>query len=274
MEFTGKTVNETIAEGLKEMNLVEEDAIITVIEQPTKGLFGKLKGKAVVLIEKKPIEHDKNVEFLNSILKYLDIKADVCCSQENEKEIFTISTEDSASLIGYRGEVLDAIQTLVGAYVNIGNKVYKKVVVDSENYRDRREETLIKLAHKLEEKATEMRREVFLEPMNPFERRIIHTALVESAMVTTRSEGKEPNRFIIISPNDLDEYSKPYNAGKNNSQRRGDFKKNDSRNGTRNNRKGGFNKKTSDRKNGGVAEIKRKTPSGFGTYLGNSLKDK
>ena len=85
------------------------------------------------------------------------------------------------------------------------------MVVDCENYRDRREETLVKLAHKLEEKATEMRRDVILEPMSPYERRIIHTALSGSETVTTKSDGKEPNRYVVIVPNDKDEFAKPYN---------------------------------------------------------------
>ena len=294
MEFTGKTVKEATEAGLKELGLSEENAVITVKEEPVKGLFGKLKGKAVVEIEaaaeeKKTVNEvaaeGAEVDFLVKLLDYLQIPADVKKSEEGEKEILTLVTDSSSSVIGYRGEVLDAMQTLVGAVANIGNKVYKKVVVDCENYRDRREETLIKLAKKLEEKATEMRREVRLEPMSPFERRIIHTALADSETVTTKSEGKEPGRFVVIVPNDLDENSRPYNAGMNRgNDRRGgnrnggrggyggrdggrrDFKKGGNRGGNR----GGFGGRS------GFSEEKRRTSSsfGFGTYLGNSFKDK
>jgi spoIIIJ-associated protein len=110
-----------------------------------------------------------------------------------------------------------------------------------------------------------MRREVILEPMSPYERRIIHTALSESQTVTTKSEGKEPNRYVVIVPFDKDEFSKPYNAGRNNEhsrERRGGSKFN------------GRNKKT-ERKSSGFISVERKKTSGFGsTYLGNSFKDK
>ena len=162
--------------------------------------------------------------------------------------------------------MLDAIQTLAGAVLNIGKDTYKKVVVDCENYREKRNDTLISLAHKLEAKATDMRREVILEPMSPYERRIIHTALAESETVTTKSEGKEPNRYVVIVPNDKDEFSKPYNAGRNNDKGQKGGRRDDRRGG---NRKGGksFTKKAP------VEGEKRKTSSFFGTFLGNSLKD-
>ena len=147
---------------------------------------------------------------------------------------------------------------------NVGKKNYKKVVVDCENYRDRREETLINLAHKLEAKATEMKREVILESMSAFERRIIHTALSESETVTTRSDGKEPDRYVVIVPNEKDEFAKPYNAGRNDKQRKGGKKPS------------GYSKKgnTRGRRPSDKSESKRVAPSAFGTYLGNSLKDK
>lgn len=283
MEFTAKTVQEAIEIGLKELNLTEETAEITVKEEPVKGLFGRFKGKAVVEINKIKTGAEKATEFIQGILDIMDITAKAELVEGGENPVITLIAEDSSTVIGYRGEVLDAMQTLAGAVANIGNKVYKKVVVDCENYRDRREDTLIALAHKLEEKATKMRREVILEPMNPFERRIIHTALAESETVKTRSDGKEPARYVVIVPNDKDEFSKPYNAGRNNDNKGGNKKggkfdknnrrgKNDRRG--RNDRRGGGFKKSNERRGGnGFTEEKRKKPSGFGTYLGNSLKD-
>ena len=275
MEFTGKTVEEATALGLSELGITEQDAVITVIEQPTKGLFGKLKGKAVVEVTKKATGVEKARDFIQKVVDLMDLTVKAELNDDPEKPTITLIAESSSSVIGYRGELLDAMQTLAGAIANIGNKTYKKVFVDCENYRERREETLVSLAHKLEGKATDMRREVILEPMSPFERRIIHTALANSETVTTKSEGKEPNRYVIIVPNDKDEFSKPYNAGRNNSDRRGnkggkrDFKS-DSRGG-----KGGRGFKGGSKgKSGFTAEgEKRKSPSGFGTYLGNSLKD-
>ena len=293
MQFEAKTVEEAVKNALDALKISEEEAKITVIEQPVKGLFGRLKGKAVVDVEKKEPDIDeifekaedkkenkpagdcaREKEFLSKLLEFLDISAEIKVSTSGENETLTLVTDSSSSVIGYRGEVLDAMQTLTGAVANIGSKNYRKVVVDCENYRDRREETLVKLAKRLAEKATEMRREVFLEPMNPFERRIIHTALAESETVTTKSEGKEPNRYVVIVPNDLDEFSKPFNAGKRNTGNRG-VRRNDKRGDRRNDRNSSGNRgRRNDRRGSGFTEEKRKAPSGFGTYLGNSLKDK
>ena len=272
MQFTAKTVDEAISNGLKELGLTENQAKITIIEQPTKGLFGIVKGKAVVEIEKKESDVEATVKFIQGIIDMMDLKAVAELTSEGDNTTITLNSTDSSSVIGYRGEVLDAIQTLAGACLNIGKKDYKKVVVDCENYRDKREDTLKKLAHKLEEKATDMRREVVLEPMSPYERRIIHTALSESQTVTTRSDGKEPNRYVVIVPNDKDEFAKPYNAGRNGSDR---GRKGGNRGGRD---KGGFkggrrNAGKNNGKSSGFIE-KKKSSSMFGTYLGNSLKDK
>ena len=296
MQFEAKTVEEATKKGLETLGIAEEQAEITVIEQPVRGLFGRLKGKAVVDIVKKEEEQEpvknaekeetvkpattesgelREAEFLKKLLEILEIDAEVKVNTDGENETLTLVTDKSSYVIGYRGEVLDAMQTLTGAVANIGSKKYRKVMVDCENYRDKREETLIRLAKRLEEKATEMRREVHLEPMNPFERRIIHTALADSKTVTTRSEGKEPNRFVAIVPNDLDEYSRPFNAGKSkggHGNHRDDRRRND-RQGGRSRGFGGGNRGGRNGRSGGFTEEKRKTPSGFGTYLGNSLKD-
>lgn len=280
MEFKAKTVEEAVALGLGELNLTEETANVTIIEQPVKGLFGRLKGQAVVEITPKQIEkqeqqndvdgEQKAAQLVEKVLSFMGINASTEISHADGRTIINLNSEETSSLIGYRGEVLDALQTLAGAMANAGKKEYGKVVVDCENYRDRREETLIKLAKRLEQKATEIRREVILEPMSPFERRIIHTALADSQTVTTTSNGKEPNRYVVIVPNDKDEYSRPYNAGRNN-------ERSSRRNGRRDNRRD--NRKDENRgertgMNRRVSPSKKPTKISFGTYLGNSLKDK
>ena len=273
MEFIGKTVEEAISIGLEELKATREQVEIVVKEEPTKGLFGKLKGKAVVEMIKKPEGIEKAKEFVEEIFKFLDLNAKAEITDKEENPTINVIAENSSEIIGYRGEVLDAIQTLAGAVINMGEKDYKKLVVNCENYRERREETIIKLAHKLEEKATEMRREVIIEPMIPFERRIIHTALANSETVTTRSEGKEPNRYVVIVPNDKDEFSKPYNAGRNSDRgNRRDDRRSNSRGGRNAGRS--FSKDRSNKSSSSSGEIKKKTPSLFGTFLGNSLKDK
>lgn len=269
MQFTAKTVEDAILNGLTELGISKKDAEIIIIEEPIKGLFGRLKGKAVVDIIKKELEktNETTVEFVQKVLSFLDDTAKADLVEDGEKTVISLKTEDVNGIIGKKGEVIDAIQTLAGAKENIGRREYKKVVVDCENYRERREETLTKLAKKLEQKATEMRREVVLEPMNPYERRIIHTALANSETVTTKSDGAEPNRYVVIVPNDKDEFSKPYSAARNNDRR-----------GNRNNGKRGFDKRNNRSGNGGMRKSspapKSKKTITFGTYLGNSLKDK
>ncbi len=274
MQFTAKTVEDATAQGLEALGITAEQADIVVLEEPTKGLFGRLKGKAVVDVVKKQSNLDKTVEFVQQILDLMGIEATAEIKEDGENACINLVAKDGSAVIGHRGEVLDAIQTLAGATANIGNKVYKKVVVDCESYRGRREETLIKLAHKLEDKAADMRREVILEPMPPFERRIIHMALADSEKVTTKSDGKEPNRYVVIVPNDKDEFSKPYNAGRNGSDgRRGRRDGKDSRGGRGNRRDGKRSGRSDARRSSAPIGEKRKPSSMFGTYLGNSLKN-
>ncbi len=277
MQFEGKSVKEAIEKGLSELGISEEQADIIVIEEETKGLFGRVKSNAVVDIVKKEEEGCDLVkanEFVQKILDLMAIDAKAEVKEDGENKVINILSESSSSAIGYRGEVLDAIQVLAGAFANIGKKEYKKVVVDCENYREKRKDTLVSLAKKLEAKATEIKREVILEPMLPFERRIIHTALAESQTVTTRSDGNEPNRYVVIVPNDKDEFAKPYNAGRNGGDRK---RQRNDRRGSNDRRRGGNGGRRDGRRHssGGASGEKRKSSSsfGFGTYLGNSLKD-
>ena len=251
MEFTAKSSKEAIELGLKELGLTEDTAEIIVIEEAEKGFFGKIKKLARVEIKPLGSDGEKAVVFLEGLFNKLGVIAKAKLVLEDEQIVIDIITEDSATLIGYRGEILDSIQTLAGAFANIGKKDYKRVVVNCEGYREKREETLISLAHKLEDKATRLGRNVTLEAMNPYERRIIHSALASSEKVKTISEGKEPNRYVVIIPNE---------------------KKQQKRNedGYRGGRKQGSK---DDRRQRTMDAPKRKTPSGFGTFLGNSLKD-
>ena len=261
MEFTGKTVDEAIELALKELGAKKEEVVITVISEPTKGLFGKVKGSAVIDVEKIEVDGIKKAtEFLENLLKLMKIDAKVVEKENSENKVLEIITTNSSAVIGKRGETLDAIEKLAGAIANTAYEVYQKVEVDCENYREKRKETLISLAKKLEIKATELRREVKLEPMSAYERRIIHTALAESKTVTTKSEGAEPNRYVLIVPFDKDEFSRPYDAS------RGDGKKGDRKNNKSRDRKpSGYGKKPS--KMGGA---KKSSASVFGTFLGNS----
>ncbi len=251
MEFTGKTVEEAVNEGLKTLGIEKEDAVITVISEEVKGFFGKVKSPAVVNIESKLTGGQRAVKFLEDIFEKIGAEAKANLVSEDENIQINIVTTSTASVIGYRGEVLDALQSLAGAVANIGNKNYVRVVVNCEGYREKREETLIALAKKIAEKAIRQGRDISLEPMNPFERRVIHSALADYEGVTTASEGKEPNRYVVVIPNEKKEYKKDYKGGKGGKS---------------------YGKGRRPQGSSSTAREPKKRPTTFGTYLGNSLK--
>ena len=274
-EFTGKTVEEAVDEGLKALGLAREEAEVVVIEEGKKGLFKSVKAK--VKIAKKRTDGERAVEFLEGLFSSLNIAATEELEEGEENTKINVITTNSYSVIGHRGEILDALQVLAGAVANIGREEYKRVVVDCENYREKREETLKRLANKLAEKAVRTGRKLSLEPMSPYERRVIHSALADSTEVKTQSEGKEPNRYIVVIPNNL-------RPGSDRFDRRGGF--NRDRNFNNRDRGGrGFNKDRRDRNDrggkpyekrdrrdrpaGGAKPAAKRTPY-FGTYLGNS----
>ena len=161
--------------------------------------------KAQETREKAPKGSDgaRAVAFLEGIFPLIGIEARPVLVSEEEKIVINLQSESSKGVIGRRGELIDALQALAGAVANTGRKEYKRVVVDCENYREEREETLRHVAEKSAAKAVRLGKRIRLEPMNPYERRIIHSALVDSEEVTTKSEGKEPMRYVVIIPKQL-----------------------------------------------------------------------
>lgn len=137
-------------------------------------------------------------EFLQDVTEQMGLKLDLLVKADDSNVYVEISGEDSGTIIGKRGQTLDAIQYLTSLVVNKGNSDYIKVVVDAEDYRTRREQTLEKLANRLAGKVIRSKRMVKLEPMNPYERKVIHATLQGNSRVTTRSEGQDPYRRVII----------------------------------------------------------------------------
>ena len=304
-EFTGKTVDEAVEKGLKELGISKDEAEIVVLEEGKKKLFGSIKARVQIGVktaneapvsavnEEKTTETsvvsadktdgERTVEFLEGLFKLLKITACTELVAEGEKVEINVTAANTTSIIGKRGVMLDAIQTLAGAVANTGRDDYKRVVVDCENYRETREATLNKLAENLAQKAIRLGKKIKLEPMNPYERRIIHAALSEREGVSTQSEGKEPNRYIVVIPDNLEDPSAPAIMARNGQDRdrrnggRGD-RKNSGRGGNRGGRNGGYNKKpyNRDRRN---APAPSETTGGttlktnsdfFGIFLGNS----
>lgn len=207
--FTGKTVEEAVETGLKELGLTRDNVDVEVLEEGKKKLFGS-KPAQVRLTEKQSLsDGERAVRFLEGLLPLLgDEDVSVALRDESEKIVIELVAASAKGIIGRRGEIIDAVQILAGAVANTGRKEYKRVVVDCENYRENREETLRRVANKLAAKAVRLGKRVRLEPMNPYERRIIHSALVDNPDVTTKSEGKEPARFVVIIPKNLKPFEK------------------------------------------------------------------
>ncbi len=266
--FTGKTVEEATALGLETLGITEEQAEITVLEEGKKKILGGTKARVKVI--KKLSDGDRAIEFLDGLTEILGLNVVCELVSDDDKIEINLTTTESSRVIGRHGDVLDSLQTLAGAVANIGREDYKKVVVDCENYRAGREQTLTDLAHRLAKKAVERQRRVTLEPMNPYERRIIHAALSDNTEVKTISSGKEPSRFVIIVP----ENEKPYSGRGDRGYREREF--GDRERGGRDRR--GFNRgRDRDRRDrpsggaprsGGAARGKKEIH--FGAFLGNS----
>lgn len=264
--FTGKTVEEAKAAGLEALGLTEDQAQITVLEEGKKKLFGAIKAR--VKVEKKVSDGERAVAFIDGLMEILKVNSVAELVSDGEKIEINITSTDSNRVIGRHGEVLDSIQALAGAVANIGREEYKKVVVDCENYRGSREKTLTELANKLAKKAVEKQRRVTLEPMNPYERRIIHSALASNEEVKTISSGKDPVRFIVIIPNN----EKPYEGRRGDRPRRGGDR---DKGGFRGDRKPRGDRERGDRGQRGGSAPRSGGRSGkkeihFGTFLGNS----
>ena len=249
-EFTGKTVEEAVRDGLRELGLKEEEADIRVLEEGKKKLFGYVKARVEIAPkggdeeaeasagaeeEKEPEERqtevhcdangrtdgERAVEFLEGLFDILKITASTELRREEEKIEINVTAANTNAVIGKRGAMLDAIQTIAGAVANTGRDEYKRVVVDCENYRENRELTLQNLANKLAEKAIRFEKKLKLEPMNPYERRIIHAALSGREDVTTQSEGKEPYRYIVIVPSNVRYPDRPASPAREERPQRG-----------------------------------------------------
>lgn len=218
VEKTGKNVNEAVTAALQELNVPESKVKVEILEEGSKGLFGIIGSKyAKVRVsyveEVEQIEEDevydeaegelsvleKGEAFINDILEKMGVEAQVTASQKDFGIAYDISSEDMAIIIGRRGETLDALQYITSLVVNKGQDDYRRVVLNVENYREKREESLQKLAKRLAEKVVRYRRDITLESMNPYERRIIHATLQNYRNIKTYSIGEEPSRKVVIA---------------------------------------------------------------------------
>ncbi|HBG4577652.1 TPA: protein jag [Clostridioides difficile] len=195
-----KSKEEAISKAIAELNLKAEDIEVEILENPSKGFLGFIGAKdgtyKIFVIER---EVDVAKNFIEVMLKNANVDAKVNVSQKDNLIMVDIEGKEAASLIGRRGETLDSIQFLTGLALNKINKdSHTRVLVDIENYRSKREESLIRYANKVAREVAKTRKTKKLDYMNPYERRIIHSALQNDKYVITYSEGTDPYRRLVI----------------------------------------------------------------------------
>lgn len=201
MEIKSKTKEEAVQSALLELGVEEKDIEVKVIQNPSKGFLGFLGAKEgiyeVTVIKKEEIDIAK--EFIENILLKSKINAKVNATQEDNLIKINIEGKEATCLIGRRGETLDSVQFLTGLALNKINKdSHMRVLVDIENYRNKREESLVRYARKVAREVAKTRRTKKLDYMNPYERRIVHSALQNDKYVITYSEGTDPYRRLVI----------------------------------------------------------------------------
>ena len=201
---TAKTIEEAVALAVQELGAPDADKIeYTVLEEPKKGLFGIGATNAKISASYTVGGELNALEFIKTVLKDMNIIADVEMTDgENGEKRITVSGESAAILIGHHGDTLDSLQYLANLAANKrvdGKKEpYVKITVDVEGYRAKREETLRALARRMAAKVQKYKKSVMLEPMNPYERRIIHSEIQNIEGVSTNSIGSENNRKVVI----------------------------------------------------------------------------
>jgi len=201
IEISAKTVSEAITEACKKFGVTSDKLIYEVMEEGSNGFLGigakpaKIKAGVKLSIE------DNAKNFLKEVFEAMEmvVAIDVKYDEEEKNMVIDLSGDEMGVLIGKRCQTLDSLQYLVSLVVNKESEEYIRVKVDTENYRERRKETLENLAKNIAYKVKRSKKAVALEPMNPYERRIIHSALQNDKYVTTHSEGDEPFRRVVVT---------------------------------------------------------------------------
>ena len=201
MEFSAKTVEDALTEASVSLGIPSNELEYEVIEKGSTGFLGLGSKNAVIKVSKKVSVEESVKEFLSSVFHAMDMEVEIIVKVDDIENLIDIELkgEDMGILIGKRGQTLDSLQYLTNLAVNKNSETYYKVKVDTEDYRKRRKETLENLAKNISYKVKKTRRAVELEPMNPFERRVIHSALQNDKYVTTHSEGEEPYRHVVVT---------------------------------------------------------------------------
>lgn len=201
IEVTGKTVEDALTNASIQLGITSDKVEYEVIEKEKAGILGIIGAKPAKIKAWKKASVEENVkDFLQDVFSAMNIQAEIAI--EYDKEAGNMSIDLSGSemgvLIGKRGQTLDSLQYLVSLVANKESDSYIRVKLDTENYRERRKETLEHLAKNIAYKVKRTKKSVSLEPMNPYERRVIHSALQNDKYVCTKSEGEEPFRHVVV----------------------------------------------------------------------------
>ena len=212
-EKTAKNVNDATELALAELGVDKDDAVIEVLEEGNKGFLGLGAKDARVSAEIKDANAAMAKKFLSQLFAAMKIDVEIQAESDGNALNIELIGSDMGIVIGKRGDTLDGLQYLTSLVVNSANDDYIKVTIDAENYRQKRHDTLIALSERLAQKAAKTGRKQTLEPMNPYERRIIHANLQSSDKVTTYSVGEEPYRKVVIAPKNPRPYTKKSSYG-------------------------------------------------------------
>ncbi len=201
IEVSGKTIEDAITEASVQLGAASSEIVYEVVQEGSTGFLGLGSKPAIIKAKKKDSVEDYIKEFLGNIFNAMELNVEIVITKEdNEKDLnVDLKGDDMGVLIGKRGQTLDSLQLLTNLAVHKNFEDYYKVKMDTENYRKRRKDTLENLAKNIAYKVKRTKRAVTLEPMNPFERRVIHSALQNDKYVTTHSEGEDPYRYVVVT---------------------------------------------------------------------------
>lgn len=201
IEVTAKTVEDAVTDALVQLGATSDQIDYEVIDRGSTGFLGFNSKPAKIRVCRKDTSEDRIRNFLSKVFTAMNLEVEILVTESEEENVFDVELkgEEMGVLIGKRGQTLDSLQYLTNLAINRGQDTYIKVKIDTEDYRQRRKETLENLARNVAYKVKRTKKPISLEPMNPFERRVIHSALQNDKYVTTHSEGENPYRHVVVT---------------------------------------------------------------------------
>lgn len=202
IEVSAKTVEDALTDASVQLGITSDQLEYEIVEKGSNGFLGLIGSKnATIRVKVKSSVEDEVREFLTSVFNAMKMQVEIGINKNEDERFLDVELkgDDMGVLIGKRGQTLDSLQYLTSLAINKHSDVYYKVKIDTEDYRKRRRDTLENLARNIAYKVKRTKRPVSLEPMNPFERRVIHSALQNDRYVTTHSEGEEPYRHVVVT---------------------------------------------------------------------------